>query len=47
MFENKECFVKNNMLHGIDYVFHTASPMFSSPAMRDNEGNIRKYIEAT
>lgn len=47
MLENKECFTRNNILQGVDYVFHTASPFFSSPKLRDNEEAIRKYVEAT
>jgi nucleoside-diphosphate-sugar epimerase len=45
--QGKECFIKSNVLSGVDYVFHTAAPFMSSPSLRENDEAIRKYIEAT
>lgn len=47
MLLEKECFTKNQMLQGVDYVFHTAAPFLESPKMSENEATIKKYIEAT
>lgn len=47
MLNGKECFTKDNILSGVDYVFHTAAPFMSNPSLRENDDNIRKYIEAT
>ena len=45
--QGKECFTNNNMLAGVDYVFHTAAPFMANPSLRENDEAIRKYIEAT
>lgn len=47
MISGKECFTKNNILNGVDFVFHTAAPFMANPSLRENDDIIRKYIEAT
>lgn len=47
MLTGKDCFTKDNILSGVDYVFHTAAPFMSNPSLRENDDTIRKYIEAT
>lgn len=45
--DHRECFTRGELLRGVDYVFHTACPLFEKPKMSDNEESIRKYVEAT
>lgn len=41
----RDCFSKS--LTGVDYVFHTAAPFFSSLKLKDCEEGIQRYHEAT
>jgi nucleoside-diphosphate-sugar epimerase len=47
MTEGKDCFTQKSLLSGVDYVFHTAAPFFTSTQMKDCDEGIRKYIEST
>ncbi|TNV77344.1 hypothetical protein FGO68_gene2646 [Halteria grandinella] len=45
MNEGKECF--SDLVRDVDYVFHTAAPLFTSSKLADNQDGIKRYIEAT